>query len=87
MNDRDPVLETIDLSRDFGGRFVLREISVAVQRGEILALLGPNGVGKSTLLKLIAGLLVPSNGQAIVFGQRSWPPLDQFSSVACVLDG
>jgi ABC-2 type transport system ATP-binding protein len=87
MNDVDPVLEMLELSRDFNGRVVLQDVSLTVQHGEILALLGKNGVGKSTLLKLIAGLLAPSAGKSLIRGQESWPPSGQLNHVACVLDG
>ena len=52
----------------FGDREVLRDTGLAVERGEILALLGPSGVGKSTLLRVIAGLLVPDVGTVSIDG-------------------
>src|SRR4029434_11234049 len=42
-----------------------------VRRGEIFGLLGPNGSGKSTTIKLLLGLLFPTNGQALVFGKEA----------------
>ena len=87
MSEIHPVLETICLSRDFDGRFALSDVSLTVQQGEILALLGPNGVGKSTLLKLVSGLLMPTSGEARLWGRSSWPPSSEVRRVACVLDG
>ena len=87
MTDSNIVMETIDLTRDFGGKVVLEDVSLTVGAGEILALLGPNGVGKSTLMKLISGLLMPSRGQAKLWGESSWPPSTEMYRVACVLDG
>lgn len=81
------VLETIDLARDFDGRVALNDVSLTVARGEVLALLGPNGVGKSTLMKLIAGLLKPSHGEARLWGSPCWPPSANLCRVGCVLDG
>ena len=86
MKTEQTVLETIGLCRDFGGRVALDEISLTAERGEILALLGPNGVGKSTLMKLIAGMLMPSRGEARVWNRPCWIPSAQMNRVACVLD-
>ena len=87
MTESNIVMETIDLTRDFGGKVVLEDVSLTVGAGEILALLGPNGVGKSTLMKLISGLLMPSRGASKLWGQSSWPPSAEMYRIACVLDG
>ncbi|MEN6458402.1 MAG: ABC transporter ATP-binding protein [Thermoguttaceae bacterium] len=69
------VIETRSLSkvyRDFWGRQkvrALKALDMDVRRGEIFGLLGPNGSGKSTTIKLMLGLLFPTSGQALVFGQ------------------
>lgn len=47
----------------------LKPISFEVQRGEFLGVLGPNGAGKTTTLKILTGLITPSEGQALAFGQ------------------
>ena len=71
----DVVIETRSLSkvfRDFWGRPKVRALNaldLQIRRGEIFGLLGPNGSGKSTTIKLLLGLLFPSSGQALVFGQ------------------
>jgi branched-chain amino acid transport system ATP-binding protein len=63
----DPlVIENI--TSGYGPVTVLRDVSVRVGQGEIVALLGSNGAGKSTLLKTVVGLLHPSNGQILVDG-------------------
>lgn len=73
--ESDVVIETRSLSktyRDFWGRQkvrALKALDLEVKRGEIFGLLGPNGSGKSTTIKLILGLLFPTNGQALVFGK------------------
>ncbi len=87
MTESNIVMKTIDLTRDFGGKVVLEDVSLTVGPGEILALLGPNGVGKSTLMKLISGLLMPSKGTAKLWGESCWPPSTEMYRVACVLDG
>lgn len=69
------VIETRNLTkiyRDFWGRQkvrALKALDLEVRRGEIFGLLGPNGSGKSTTMKLLLGLLFPTSGQALVFGQ------------------
>lgn len=87
MIEPNVVLEASELTRDFGGRFVLEDVSLTVNAGEILALLGPNGVGKSTLLKLFAGLLKPSRGNARLWGRSCWLGTADLHRVACLLDG
>src|SRR5277367_1909072 len=56
------------VSKSFGERAVLADVSFEVQPGELCALLGPNGAGKSTLLKILTGLLAPDQGEAVVGG-------------------
>jgi ABC-2 type transport system ATP-binding protein len=63
------VVETRDVSKRFGERWALREVSFSVDRGEIVGVLGPNGSGKSTLLKLLAGVQRPTLGLISVLGQ------------------
>ena len=71
----DVIIETRNLSkvyRDFWGRQkvrALKALDLEVRRGEIFGLLGPNGSGKTTTIKLLLGLLFPTSGQALVFGQ------------------
>ena len=60
------MLELRHLRKSFGGRVVLRDLSLTIGTGEIVSVLGPSGSGKTTLLNLILGL-VPVDGGAIVF--------------------
>ena len=72
VSDRDaaaPVaIETADLTRRFGRRTAIRNLTFQVHEGECLALFGPNGAGKTTLLRVLAGLLRPTSGSARVAG-------------------
>src|SRR5205809_2793698 len=76
---QDLVVETRSLTkvyRDFWGRrkkTALNALDLQINKGEIFGLLGPNGSGKTTTIKLLLGLLFPTNGEAFVFGQ---PALD-----------
>ena len=63
----EPLLELKNISKSFGDRKILDNVSIKVNRGEILGLLGPNGAGKSTMFNLITGLLKPEFGK-ILFG-------------------
>jgi heme exporter protein A len=56
------------VSRRFGGRTVVRELSLALHEGDCLALFGPNGAGKTTLLRLLGGLLSPHAGSVALHG-------------------
>jgi ABC-2 type transport system ATP-binding protein len=71
----DVIVETRNLTkvyRDFWGRQkvrALKALDLEIRRGEIFGLLGPNGSGKTTTIKLLLGLLFPTSGQALVFGR------------------
>src|ERR1700757_2464167 len=73
----DAIVETRRLTkvyRDFWGRqkkVALRALNLHINRGEIFGLLGPNGSGKTTTIKLLLGLLFPTEGDALVFGQSA----------------
>jgi putative ABC transport system ATP-binding protein len=62
------MLELVDLSKSYGGRTVLASLSHRFAAGEFVAVMGESGVGKSTLLNLIAGLDAPDSGQVVVDG-------------------
>ena len=71
------VIETRNLTkvyRDFWGREkvrALKSLDLEVRRGEVFGLLGPNGSGKTTTIKLLLGLLFPTSGEALVFGRSA----------------
>jgi branched-chain amino acid transport system ATP-binding protein len=64
-----PILSIESLSAGYGGRLILQDVSLAVQPGEIMTIIGHNGAGKSTLLRAIFNL-VPARTGRIVLGQR-----------------
>ena len=67
------MLTASHLSRRFGDRIAVEDVSFNLEAGEIFALLGPNGAGKTTTLRLLAGLIAPSSGSVTVEGERMGP--------------
>ena len=76
MND-EIAIKTEDLTkayRSFFGRkkvLALNKLNIVIRKGEIFGLLGPNGSGKTTTLKLLLGLLFPTEGRAYVLGKAT----------------
>ncbi|VTP61019.1 Uncharacterized ABC transporter ATP-binding protein YbhF [Serratia rubidaea] len=64
----ETVIEAQNLTKKFGDFAATDHVDFQVKRGEIFGLLGPNGAGKSTTFKMMCGLLVPSDGKALVLG-------------------
>jgi ABC-2 type transport system ATP-binding protein len=60
------------LSRSYGQRRGVSELSFTVEEGEVFGFLGPNGAGKTTTIRILMGLLCPSGGSARVFGHDCW---------------
>src|SRR5690554_4941351 len=56
------MIEIKNLNKKFGKQHVLNDVSVSCQKGECIALIGPNGCGKTTLIKSFLGMVVPDNG-------------------------
>ncbi|MEW6199355.1 MAG: ATP-binding cassette domain-containing protein [Planctomycetota bacterium] len=64
----EPIIEIRDLSFAFGTTPVLEDVNLTIRRGDYVCMVGPNGGGKTTLLRLILGLLTPTRGTVRVFG-------------------
>ena len=64
-----PVLACKNLSKSYGNLRVLENVNMSIPSGKIIGLLGPNGCGKSTFLKLITGLLTPDTGEIEICGE------------------
>ena len=62
------LLRAVSLTRTFGTRVAVRDLSLTLNGGEIVALLGPNGAGKTTTLRMLAGLILPSGGVVEIRG-------------------
>ena len=64
------LLEIKNLSKSFDNKQILKDVNLKVTNGKIIGLLGKNGVGKTTLIKLINDLLVPTTGEILINGKR-----------------
>ena len=64
------VIEFENVSLSYGGRLILDNISFKINEGQIFGMLGPNGVGKSTIFNLITGLVKPKNGKIKIQGEE-----------------
>ena len=60
------MIELRDITQHYGVRPVLQDVNLRIERGEIVALLGPNGMGKTTLLGVMAGVLSPIRGEVVI---------------------
>ena len=70
----EPRLVAHDLTRRFGGRDVVKGVSLSVQAGQVMCLLGPSGCGKSTTLRMIAGVDTPDQGRILIDGAEVFGP-------------
>ena len=71
LNNLKPVINAVNLSKDYGGHRGLFNLNLSVFEGEIFGLIGPNGSGKSTFIRLIMDLIRPTSGSVHIFGASS----------------
>ena len=64
------LLECVNINKSFGNKNVLKDVNLTISRGRIIGLLGKNGTGKTTLIKLINDLLTPTTGKVLVNGEE-----------------
>ena len=63
------VIETVALTKSYGQQRGIDKVSIAVKKGEVFGFIGPNGAGKSTTIRTLLGLLHPTRGSALLFGE------------------
>ena len=68
QKDSAVAVEVEGLTKSFGGRVVVRDLTMRVRRGQIYGFLGPNGSGKTTTLRMLCGLLTPDSGRGTALG-------------------
>ncbi len=64
------MIKLVNIQKNYSEKQVLKDISFEVKKGSIYALLGTNGVGKTTTLKIISGLLKPTSGDVMIDGKE-----------------
>ena len=69
FKNTNTIIEFKDISLAYGNRLILDKINFSINEGQIFGMLGPNGVGKSTIFNLITGLIMPKNGKILINGQ------------------
>ncbi|UGT40090.1 ABC transporter ATP-binding protein [Nocardia yamanashiensis] len=86
LDATDAVVSTDRLTKRYGSHTAVDAVSMSVQRGEIYGFLGPNGAGKTTTLRMLVGLIRPSEGAATVLGQRPGDP-DTLRRIGVLIEG
>ena len=74
------LLECKHLCKEFDGKKILKDINLTIPKGKIIGLLGKNGAGKSTFIKLINDLLIPTSGEILINGKK--PGVDSKEIIA-----
>lgn len=64
----NPAIEIVDLTKQYGPKIAVNQVSLSIHQGELFALLGVNGAGKTTLIKMLNCLTKPTNGEAFLLG-------------------
>ena len=62
------MIEVRNLTKAFGVKLAVNDVSFSVQRGEVLGFLGPNGAGKSTTMRMLTGFIPPTEGDVVIGG-------------------
>ena len=85
---QDIPLRVEGLSKSYqGGLRAVDQVSFEVPRGIVLGLLGPNGAGKTTTMRMVMGLIMPTEGHVYVFGHRAYPGSPILSRIGALVEG
>jgi len=82
-----PVLDVSHLTKSFGTKTILDDLSFHIESGEIFGLLGPNGAGKTTMIRIILDIIKSDNGSVTMFGKVFDEASSQGCSADCILHG
>lgn len=77
-------IETNNITKIYGDKTVINNVSLTIKKGELFSLLGVNGAGKSTLIKMLSCLLKPTSGKAFVLGYDVMKEADQVKNIIAV---
>ena len=72
MSQAEAALQISAISRSYGERKAVDDLSFSVQRGEVVGFLGPNGAGKTTTIRMCLHLIRPSAGSVLIGGRNVW---------------
>lgn len=91
INHKQNIIELIGVSFSYQNEQVIKDVSLSVHKGDYLGIIGPNGGGKSTLLKLILGILTPTKGKVLLFGKdlgkfKDWSKFGYISQQVAHID-
>lgn len=64
------IIQTYELAKVVGGKAIVSNVNLDVKKGEIYGLLGSNGAGKTTMMKMLTGLIIPTSGEIMLFGKK-----------------
>jgi spermidine/putrescine transport system ATP-binding protein len=70
MTKNETILSLRDLSRTFGNKHAVKDVTLDIKEGELFTIVGPSGSGKSTLIRMLAGLEMPTGGDILLRGER-----------------
>lgn len=81
------VLETAGLTKQYGTQFAVSDLNIHVKKGEVYGLLGRNGAGKTTTIRMVMGLMQPTKGEVILFGEKMTVPTKQsFNRIGALIE-
>lgn len=69
MDGKMPVLQALNAAKKYGGRTIIEDVSLELNEGELVCLLGVSGIGKSTLFGIMSGLVAPDSGKVLLSGK------------------
>lgn len=82
----DIVIKTTDLNKIYGKKKAVEDFTIELEEGKVYGLLGRNGAGKTTILKMISGLILPTSGELEVFGSKPFENANILEKICLVLE-
>ncbi|WP_312648194.1 ABC transporter ATP-binding protein [Aminipila sp.] len=81
------ILETFGLTKQYGTQLAVSDLNIHVKKGEVYGLLGRNGAGKTTAIRMVMGLIQPTKGDVILFGEKMIVPTKQsFNRIGALIE-